>query len=168
MTADSYLVPNTSGTGYVEKTGVQISGGVSNAGNLVAYDSNGQVNAANLPGAFTANASEGISGPAACNTFDSGGTDKVRNADYSTSGKECNGFVVGTLTTGDPATVLMGKGTIISGFTGLTDGGYVYLAASGAVTQTPPAQGSGKTWQVLGKAISATQILLDIQAPVQR
>jgi hypothetical protein len=48
----------------------------------------------------------------------------------------------------------------IDGFSGLTPGGLVYLTTSGTVSQTAPAMGYSQ--QILGKAVSATEIQFDV------
>ena len=48
----------------------------------------------------------------------------------------------------------------IDGFSGLTEGGLVYLTTSGTVSQTAPAMGYSQ--QILGKAVSSTEIQFDV------
>lgn len=51
----------------------------------------------------------------------------------------------------------------LEGFSGLTTGSTIYLAANGAITQTAPTTGR---LQKLGTALSATKINIQIQPPI--
>jgi hypothetical protein len=93
------------------------------------------------------------------NIFSSGGAAKVQPADVADDSKPADGFVLASVTAGNPATVY-GVGSVITGLSALTPGATYWLAASGGLTATLPTSG----WaQLIGKALSATTLLFDPQ-----
>ena len=91
------------------------------------------------------------------NIFSSSGAAEVRPADIVDDTKGADGFVLAAVTSGNPATVY-GRGSNITGLSGLTPGATYWLASSGALTATEPSSG----WrQVVGKALSATTLRFD-------
>lgn len=142
-----------------------VSAGAGDDGKIVALDSSGRLHTSVMPvgiGADTASrvASETLSAGAQVNVWLDSATPSVRNADAATVGKECDGFVLTAVTSGQTATVYFeGRN---SSLTGLTAGARYYLSAAtpGGVTLTAPAA-SGNVVQYLGKAISDTELAFE-------
>jgi hypothetical protein len=144
-----------------EVAALQSSAGAGDAGKIVALDSAGRIDSTMMPsgiGADTASitASENLAAGDFVSVWNDTGTIKVRKADATTSGKECDGFVLSAATSGNAATVYFeGSNTQL---TSLTLGARYYLATtSGTVVATAPS-GSGNVVQYVGKAISATTL----------
>lgn len=145
--------------------GTVVSSGAGNAGDIPALDSNGKLDVSVLPTGVGPNvkvilASENISAGKYVNIYDNAGTPNVRLADNSNS-REAHGFVKDAVTSGNNATVYF-EGTN-DDLSGLTPGARQYLATAGGVTATPPTFGGGaQISQLVGTAISATEIDTDI------
>lgn len=142
-----------------------ISTGVAQAGDIPALDSNGKLDVSVLPTGVGPNvkvilASENIGAGKYVNIYDNAGTPNVRLADNSNS-REAHGFVKDAVTSGSNATVYF-EGTN-DDLSGLTPGARQYLGTAGGVTVTPPTFGGGaQISQLVGTAISATEIDTDI------
>ena len=139
------------------------SAGAANAGDIVALNSAGQIDASMLPTTGTKNieVGEAVSAGDFVEIYDDGGTTKIRPADNS-NGREANGYV---LDSGAPAaTVNVYFDGANSGLSGLTVGSRYYLSTAGDVTATPldPATESG-IHQFLGVASSATELCVQIE-----
>jgi hypothetical protein len=105
-------------------------------------------------------ASENIGAGKYVNIFDNTGTPNVRLADNSNS-REAHGFLLDAVTSGSNATVYF-EGTN-NDLSGLTSGARQFLGTAGGVTATPPTFAGGATIsQLVGTAISATEIDTDI------
>lgn len=146
-----------------EEAALVTSAGAGSAGAIPALDSNGRLDISMMPAGFgddasTLVASEAlVAGPV--NIWDDGGTIKVRKADATAAGKECDAFVDQAYAADDPATVYY-EG-LMSGLTGLTPGARYYLnTTAGQVTTTPPT-GAGNVVQYIGRAVSATDIAFE-------
>lgn len=65
--------------------------------------------------------------------------------------------------------IMVRPGTVITGFSGLTPGGSVYLstATAGAVTQTGPTGTTGQVYRIIGKALDATTLYFNPQEGVE-
>lgn len=142
-----------------------ISTGVGQAGDVVALDSTGKLDASVLPTGVGPNikmilASENLSAGKYINIYDNAGTENVRLADNSNS-REAHGFVLDAVTSGNMAAVYF-EGTN-NDLSGLTPGARMFLATAGGVTATPPTfAGGAQISQLVGTAISATEIDTDI------
>lgn len=140
------------------------------ANQIIATDGDGLLSEDLLPAGvgadtFIANASENLTvGPV--NIWDDSGTVKVRKADGSTTGKACNGWVKGSVTSGDPATVYRGDITI-TGLSGLTQGAVHYLGTTAGTLNTTAPSADGQTRQELGLAVSTTVLLARIDDPIE-
>ncbi|MEQ1842079.1 MAG: hypothetical protein ABL994_16865 [Verrucomicrobiales bacterium] len=145
------------------------SSGAGDEGNLVALNTSGKIDETMMPagiGADTcvANASENLAAGDMVNLWDDAGTLKVRKADATAAGKECDGFVSGAVTSGDPATVIL-DGTL-AGLTGLTIGAHYYLGTTaGAIVTTAPSA-TNNVYQGVGKAKSATELVFERGEPI--
>ena len=101
------------------------------------------------------------------NIWDDTGTTKVRKADASDIGKKANGFVLAGVTAPASATVYLSS--VNNQLSSLTGGTVYYLDAStpGTVTATAPTA-TGNIVQVLGTAVSATEIPFNPEKPIIR
>jgi len=142
-----------------------VSAGAGDAGEIVALDSSGKIDVSVLPTGLGPNvklvlASENIGAGKYVNIFDNTGTANVRLADNSNS-REAHGFLLDAVTSGNNATVYF-EGTN-NDLSGLTSGARQFLGTAGGVTSTPPTFAGGATIsQLVGTAISATEIDTDI------
>lgn len=142
-----------------------VSAGAPNDGDLVALDSTGKLDLSVLPTGVGPDikmieASENIGPGKYVNIWDDGGNTKVRLADNSNS-REAHGYLKDAVTTGNMASVYFEGAN--PGLSGLTGGVRQYLATAGGVTTTPPTVASGaQISQLVGIAISATEINTDI------
>lgn len=143
------------------------SAGAADAAKMVQLDGTGRIDSTMLPvgiGADTAaiTASENLAAGDFVNIHNSTGA-KARKADATTAGKEAHGFVLGAVTSGNPATVYF-EGTN-TGITGATPG-VVYLhTTAGGFTSTAPSS-TGNAVQRVGIAVSATAINFEPHPPV--
>ena len=143
------------------------SAGIGDAAKMVQLDGTGRIDSTMMPvgiGADTAaiTASENLAAGDFVNIHDSTGA-KVRKADATTAGKEAHGFVLGAVSSGNPATVYF-EGTN-TGITGATPG-VVYLhTTAGGYTATAPSS-TGNAVQRVGIAVSATAINFEPHPPV--
>lgn len=142
-----------------------VSTGAGDAGEVVALDSSGKLDVSVLPTGVGPNvkvilASENIAAGKYINIYDNAGTPNVRLADNSNS-REAHGFLLDAVTSGNNATVYF-EGTN-NDLSGLTAGARQYLGTAGGVTATPPTfAGGAQISQLVGTAISATEIDTDI------
>lgn len=139
------------------------SSGVADDGKIVALGTDGRLDASVLPvgiGAETKliQASENLSAGNLVNIWDSGGQFRVRKADASVAGKEANGFVLASVTSGQNAQVYL-EGTI-TGLAGLLPGRYYLATTPGEITASAPA-GSGNVVQYIGEAVSTTEVTFE-------
>ena len=144
----------------VTKSATATTGGVADAGKIVALDAAGLLDAAMLPAGVGADvqnlpASEALAAGSLVNVWNDTGTARARKADASTAGKEASGFVLSAVASGQTAAV-HSEGSV-SGLSGLTPGARYYLSAAtpGAVAAAPPAA-SGNVVQFVGTAHSAS------------
>ena len=158
--------------GVVEFSPIDTTTGASDAGKVIGTDSEGKLAVAFLPDGIGADtkvivASEALSAGDFVNIFDDSGTIKVRKAD-ATAGftKSADGFVKAAVSLGQNATVYF-DGTN-SNLSGLTLGVKYYLSATaGGVVATAPTT-TGYIRQPLGKAMSATELTVEISEPIKR
>jgi len=142
-----------------EKEASASSAGAGDAGKIVALDTNGLIDNSMLPVGVgyeteVITASENLSAGNIVNVYTDSGASKARKADATTAGKEATGFVLASVTSGNPATVYVEQK--ITGLTGLTPGAMYWLSTTaGAATATAPS-GSGNVNQRIGRALSAT------------
>lgn len=169
MPAKKYLSINSSGINQ-EIQATVVSAGAGNDGDIVALDASGRIDNSVMPvgiGADTATiqASEALAAGDLVNIHDVSGP-RVRKADASaaSAGRSVDGFVLASVASGANATVYF-EGTI-TGLSALTVGSRYFLSGSsaGAATATRPTT-SGHSVQYIGKAISATAISFEPDAP---
>jgi hypothetical protein len=149
-----------------------VSAGAGNDGDLVALDSSGKFDVSVLPAGvgpdvkvITVSEVAGLSAGDYVNIFDSTGP-KVRLADNS-NGREAHGFVKAAFADAASATVYFEGGN--DDLSGLTAGDRVFLGTAGGIITTPliPVTDVGKISQLLGSAVSATEVNTDIDDCIQ-
>lgn len=153
------------------ETFIQTTSGAADADKPIATDSGGKLAEAFLPDGIGADikvapASEALSAGDLINLFDDSGTLKARKADASGGvAKKADGFVKSAVSSGQNAAVYLSG--IITGLTGLTLGVNYYLsgATAGAVVSTAPTTDNYIN-QLVGKAISATEICFEKHNPI--
>jgi hypothetical protein len=162
MAGDKYLYNN--GGIPTEKAAVQSSAGAGDAGKLPALDATGKLDSTLMPVGIGSESdliatTEDLAAGDFVNIYDATGT-KCRKADATTAGKEANGFVLATTTSGQNATVYR-TSQINTQLTSMTPGKVQYLSTTaGLRTETVPT-GTGKVQQALGVAVSATEMRFD-------
>jgi hypothetical protein len=151
-----------------EVFGVVTSAGAGNDGDIAALDASGRLDISLMPVGVAAEVvtvatTEDIAAGCWVNLFLSGGVLKARKADATTAGKEAQGFVLATTTSGQNAVVyLEGSNTSCSGLTIGTE--YFLHTTAGGQTATAPSS-SGNVVQPLGKATATTVINFIPSAP---
>lgn len=147
---------------------ISTSAGVGDSAKMIQTNSAGRIDITLMPPEITAQAktfpaSEDLTAGDLVSVWVDTGTPKARLASGTASRPAC-GYVTSTVATGATATVYTeGFNNQLSG---LTAGGLVWLGAAGAVTQTPPASGSGGISQIVGTALSATELDFEDNDPI--
>ena len=170
MAGKPYLVD--AGAYNKEVAATQTSAGVANANEIVALNAAGVLDVTLLPPGVTplvqpAIASEAIDAGDFVNLWNDSGTLKARKADASTPtvGKPADGFVRDNALLG--ATVNVYNTDYNDQLSALTIGADYFLSdvsPGGIITPAPTT--SGHIAQYLGKAVSATKMLIEIERPV--
>lgn len=142
-----------------------ISAGAGDAGEVVALDASGKLDPSVLPVGVGPDvkailASEAIGAGKYVNIYDNGGTANIRLADNSNS-RPAHGFVKDAVANAAIGTVYFEGAN--DDLTGLTSGARYYLGTAGGVTITPPVFPAATIHQLVGSAISATEINTDIE-----
>ncbi len=146
---------------------VTISAGASSAGKRVQLNAAGEVDQTMMPSGIGADTvsvltSEALSAGAWVNVYNNAGTANVRNADATSAGKECTGFVLSAYGSGVSATVYSsGKNTAV---TGQTPGKIFLSTTAGAGSSTPPSS-PGNVVQLLGIVTSASSVSFNYNPP---
>jgi len=161
--AEKFLERNATTGRLTENEGLVTSAGAGDAGKIPALDAGGKLDLTLLPNGVGPAvalilASENLAAGDFVNIYDNAGTPNVRKADASNS-RRATGYVIASVTSGNNATVYFeGQNNQVSG---LTPGARLYLGAGGAVTETVPVTPGSQIHQLLGKALSAT--LMDVE-----
>lgn len=142
-----------------------VSAGAADAGKIPALDSSGHFDPTLMPVGVGADvkivlASENIGAGKYVNIYDNAGTANVRLADNSNS-REAHGYLKDAVISAANATVYFeGANDDLSG---LVSGSRYFLGTAGGATVTPPTFAGGATIsQLVGTAISSTEINTDI------
>lgn len=145
------------------------SAGAEDAGKITATGSDGKIHPSLMPDGVgndvvTAAASENLGAGDFVNIWDDSGTPKIRLADAD-NGRPADGFVKEAFESAATATVYLNG--VNSEVSGLTPGAYYWLSdtAGGVVASDSIPDGSGDIVQFLGKAKSATELLVRIGEP---
>ena len=142
-----------------------ISAGAGDAGEYVALDAAGKLDVSVLPTGVGPDvkiilASEAIGAGKYVNIYDNLGVANIRLADNSNS-RPAFGFVKDAVASAANGTVYFEGAN--DDLTGLTPGARQYLATAGGVTSTAPAFPAATLHQLVGSAVSATEINTDIE-----
>jgi len=165
LTDDGYLSETMFPLGEV----VDESAGVGDAGKVVKLGADGLIDDSMMPVGFGADTasiltSENLSAGDLVNVYSDGGVAKCRKADATSAGKEANGYVLASTTSGQNASVYFEQR--ITGLSGLTDGSIYYLSTTaGGYTTTEPSS-SGNVVQRIGRAVSDSVLLFMPGDPV--
>lgn len=149
-------------------SGVVVSTGASNDGDIPALDSSGRLDASVMPvgiGADTASilASEALAAGDYVNIWNNSSAFAVRKADATVAGKEAHGFVLSAVSSGAAATVYFeGTNTQV---TSQTPGPVFLQTTAGKGGATVPSA-TGNVVQNIGYAASATSVNFQSQLPV--
>jgi hypothetical protein len=142
-------------------TATVVSTGAPDAGEIVALDSTGKLDASIMPLGVIAdvkvmNTTEALSAGAYVNIYNVAGTQNCRLADKSND-RPAHGFVLTAFLISTNATIYFEGAN--SGLSALTAGARMYLSTAGTASATPATTG---LHQYLGVAISPTEINTDI------
>lgn len=162
--ADADRIPATNPDGYLDPSllnATDESSGAADAGKIVQLDAAGKLAESMMPAGLGADVaviltSEALSANDLVNVWNDGGTAKARKADAAADGKEAMGFVKAAFGAGVNATVYF-EGTI-AGLTGLTPGRAFLSDSVPGTAQAAVPVGAGKVAQIVGFALSATEL----------
>lgn len=164
MAAKKFLRTGTGNEFFEEVTGIVVSAGASNDGDIPALDAAGKLDLSMMPtgiGADTSNvpSSENLAAGDLVNLWNDSGTIKARKADATTSGKQADGFVLAAVTS--PANAVVYHDGTNTQVTGLTPGKQWLSTTPGKSTNTRPTA-SGNVQQPVGVAITATSLTFNV------
>lgn len=170
MAEGKFLRINDTSGETEELSALTVSTGATDASKIIKTDSNGLIDLSLMPvgiGPDTVDlvCSENLSAGNAVNIYDNAGVPTVRLADR-TNNRPAHGFVLQNFTSAQIAKVY--KDSKNTALTGLTIGVRYFLGASGVISVTPPAAGSGHLLQPVGFASSATVLDIEIENPIKR
>jgi hypothetical protein len=94
------------------------------------------------------------------NLWNDSGTVKARKANATATGKRADGYVLAAVSGAATATVYVGRGSVITGLSGLTVGEAWLATTGGAIASSAPSA-SGNVVQRVGVALSASSLLFD-------
>lgn len=162
------LKRSSTSSGLEEIVPISVSTGAPDASKLVQTNAAGKLDESllNIDPVQTMTASENLSARAMVNVHDSTGP-KIRNADAA-SAIPCDGFIESAILSAASGNVEFARGNIVSGFAGLTVAATYFLdpAVPGGIITPIPAYTPGQIQQVIGKALSATELLFAPEAPI--
>ena len=148
------------------KASLDSSSGAADAGEIPSLGSDGKLDPSFLQDIDVTSivSFEDLASGDYVNIFDDSGTVKVRKADNSND-RPAHGYVKDTVVA--PAAVNVFFEGANANLSGLTEGARIYLGTTGGIIETPldptnPAD-DGKLHQLLGWAISDTEVNTDIQ-----
>ena len=145
------------------------SAGAGDAGRIVKLDASGKLDMTLLPAGLGAEtramqASEALAAGDLVNIWNSGGP-RMRKADATGAGKDAHGFVLAAVASGASGT-LYPEENVVTGLSGLTPGARQFLGTTaGTRSETAPV-GSGQVAQIVGVALSATEMLFRPETPI--
>lgn len=168
MPDDRPLKRSATSSGLAEIVPAQSSTGAPDAGRVVALNASGKLDESmlNIDPVQSMTASENLSARAMVNVHDSTGP-KIRNANAA-SAIPCDGFVDSAILSAASGNVEFARGNILSGFVGLTIAATYFLdpATPGGIVTPIPTFTAGQIHQVIGKALSTTELLFAPEAPI--
>lgn len=147
-----------------EEAGIATSAGAADAGKIIKLDGAGKIDATFLPVGVgvdvrSVTTSEALAAGDFVNLWSSTGL-KARKADATVAGKEAQGFVLVSVSSGATASVYSLDG-INSAVSGKTVGARQYLSTTPGLSQETAPAASGNVLQLLGLGLSATEILVE-------
>ena len=152
-----------------EEAAINVSAGAGDANKIIETNGSGKLDTTFLPAGVGNDSKSMTTGEAlsAGNLVYISGTGTVLKADANAVAKAALGYVTASAASGAAVTVFF-EGTI-SGLTGLTPGAAYFLSdtITGGVTLTIPTA-AGDIVQVVGYAVSATELTFEPQAPIVR
>lgn len=168
--ADEGKIPALGATGVLDASivnSIASSTGATDADKVVRTKADGTIDETFMPPGIGADisvvlTSEALADGDLVNIYNNAGTANARKADASTAGKEANGFVLESVSSGTNASV-HARGTN-SHVTGLTPGRQFLSTTPGLCTSTPPS-GASQAIQIVGFAISATSMDFQYNPP---
>lgn len=145
------------------------SAGAGDAGKIVKLDAGGKLDPTLMPAGIgaetrTIQASENLAAGDLVNIHDVTGP-RIRKADATVSGKEAHGFVLQAITSGASGTVYPEE-NVLSGLSGLTPGARQFLSTTAGSRQAAAPSVAGQVCQVIGVALSATEIMFRPETPI--
>jgi len=160
--ADKFVTRDAVSGKLQEVEATDVSAGAGDAGEIVALNSSGEIDATMLPSGTGAvrinvNAAEAL---AANDLVYINASGEAALALADVAGNAVTGFVTAATLLGDPVDVYF-EG-IVAGQVGLTPGARQYLsdATPGGITDTP-VTGTGKLHQYIGRALTTTSVLFE-------
>lgn len=168
--ADKYLKLNTTSGNAAEQEATISSAGAGDSGKIVALGSDGRLNSNMMPVGIAPEtvsfvASESLTAGDFVNLHLDTGVLKGRKADNS-NGRRAHCYVIASVSSAATGTGYT-DGTNAN-LSGLTIAAQYFLGTSGGVTATVPAAGATVIVQPLGIAKSATELITDFGAPIER
>lgn len=147
-----------------ELLGAQASAGAADAGRLVALDANGFLDPSLFPAGFgetfaAVEADEALVAGDLVYLFDDAGTPKCAKASAAVAGNPAQGYVLDAFNATDLAVVFFSG--INSQVAGLLAGQRRYLGETAGANVSAPVTGAGKLHQLVGKGVSATELLFE-------
>ncbi|OWK34274.1 Phage protein [Fimbriiglobus ruber] len=149
-----------------------VSAGAGSSGKIPLLNSGGQLDVTVLPtgvgpDTISLPTSDTLAAGAWVHVWSNSGVATIQKADGTTNGKWAHGYVT-TASTSPAANTIYMSG-INSNVSGMTPGSTVVLsnATAGVGTTTIPTYTAGQTAQVLGVALSATQVQFQPQTPIK-
>lgn len=148
---------------------VAASAGAGDAGKIPKLDVAGKLDMTMMPAGLASEtrliqASENLAAGDLVNIHNVGGP-RIRKADATVAGKEAHGFVLAVVASGANGTVYPEE-NVLSGLAGLTPGARQFLhTTAGQRSEAAPAA-SGNVAQVIGVALSTTEIMFRPETPI--
>lgn len=165
-----YLRRNLTNGSFQEERGLVASAGATDANKIVETGLDGKLDPSVLPSGLgvktrTAVAFEALAANDFVAFFNDSGTIKVRKADATNASRRASGYVAQAFAANATATVFYDN-EIASGFAGLVLGATYYLnpAVPGGITTTVPTGATNQ--QIVGIAVSATELLVQIERTI--
>lgn len=154
---------------FQEVAAILTSSGAGDANKIPGLDATGRLDQSFMPVGILPESkslptSENLSAGDFVNVYTNGGVATARKADAA-NGFECNGFVLTSSTS--PANNVVYFEASNTQRSGLTPGATYYLSqTAGGVVTPAPTLTAGQIFQVVGKALSATELQFEPQQPV--
>lgn len=167
MAADKYV--KLDGGLLSEGQSLAATAGAGSDGRIVALDAGGRLDldmmpVGVLPETITVPTSENLAVGNLVNLYSATGTLTARKADNS-NGRDVDGFVLAITTSPNDAIVYLAGN--ITGLSGRTIGAVQWLGTAGALVEVGALPtGAGKRIQIVGKALSTTEVTFEPQDPV--